>query len=60
MKITVNLAPLTNEQVKFLSQSGTFRDEQTWEGHCEPEDLREVIDCLKRARICDLLLHSAD
>jgi hypothetical protein len=60
MKVIVNIAPLSDEQVKFLSQSGMFRDDQTWESHCEPEDLREVIDCLNRAGICDLRLHSAD
>ena len=44
MKITVNLADLTSEQVKFLSQLGMFRDEQTWEAcdHRKEKDQREA------------------
>ncbi len=60
MKITVNIAPLTNEQLKFLSQLGTLCDDETWESHCEPEDLPQAIGSLKRAAICDLLLDLAD
>ena len=60
MRININLAPLTNEQLKFLSQLGMFCDDQTWESHCEPEDLRETLDLLKRSGICDLHLHLAD
>ena len=40
MKITVNLNVLTQEQVKFLSQLGEFRDDGTWEGECAADDLR--------------------
>ena len=60
MRITINLASLTNEQVKFLSQLGMFCDDLTWESEFEPEDLQEVIDLLKNAGVCDLWLHSAD
>src|SRR5579884_342508 len=49
MKITVNLADLTSEQVKCLSQLGAFRDEQTWEAGCDPEEFREAVGLLKGA-----------
>ena len=44
MKITMNLAALTGEQVKFLWQLGMFRDEQTWEAcdHRKEKDQREA------------------
>ena len=60
MRIKINLAPLSNEQVKFLSQLGMLCDDHTWESHCEPEDLQEIIDLLGRAGICDLHLRLAD
>jgi len=60
MRITVNLAPLNNEQVKFLTPLGMFCDDDTWETDFEAEDLQEVIDLLKNAGICDLFLHLAD
>jgi hypothetical protein len=54
MKITVNLAVLTNEQVKCLSQLGQFRDDQTWEAACDPDEFEEATDLLKRAGIEDV------
>ena len=60
MRITINLAALTNEQVKFLSQLGMFCDDLTWESQFEQEHLQEVIDLLKNAGISELFLHSAD
>jgi len=56
MKITVNIADLTNEQVKLLSQMGEFRDDQTWQAACEPEEFREAVDWLKRAGIDDVFV----
>ena len=60
MRITINLATLSNEQVKFLSQLGMFCDDDLWESQFEPEDLQDVIDLMKQAGICDLLLHLVD
>lgn len=51
MKITVNLAALNNEQIKFLSQLGEFQDDQTWESHCDPDESQEAADLLKNAGI---------
>jgi hypothetical protein len=56
MKITVNLADLTSEQVKFLSQLGEFRGERTWEAVCDPDDFEEAVDLLKRAGIEDVFV----
>jgi hypothetical protein len=56
MKITVNLADLTSEQVKCLSQLGEFRGEGTWETGCDPDDFEEAVDLLKRARIEDVFV----
>jgi hypothetical protein len=56
MKITVNLADLTGEQVKFLSQLGMFREGQTWEAHCGPGEFQEALDLLKRAGVEDLFV----
>ena len=56
MKITVNPADLTNEQVKCLSQLGEFRDDQTWEAACGPEEFHEAVDLLKRAGIEDVFV----
>jgi hypothetical protein len=56
MKITVNLADLTSEQVKFLSQLGQFRSERTWEAACDPDDFEEAVDLLKRAGIEDVFV----
>jgi len=55
MKISVNLATLTNEQMKFFSQLGMFRDER-WEGGCDPGEFQEAIDLLKGAGINDLFV----
>jgi hypothetical protein len=60
MKITVNTTALNNEQVKFLSQLGEFRDDQTWEAGCAPEEFLEAIDLLKRAGIEDVFMHFGD
>jgi hypothetical protein len=56
MKITVNLADLSREQVKCLSQLGMFRDEHTWEAVCEPQEFEEAVDLLKRAGIEDVFV----
>jgi hypothetical protein len=56
MKITVNTADLTSEQVKCLSQLGEFRDDQTWEAACEPEEFLEAVDLLKRTGIEDVFV----
>src|SRR5262249_4462749 len=56
MKITVNLADLTSEQVKFLSQLGEFRGERAWEAHCDPDEFHEAADLLKRAGIEDVFV----
>jgi hypothetical protein len=56
MKITMNLASLTSEQVKFLLQLGQFRGERTWEAHCDPDDFEEAADLLKRAGIEDVFV----
>ena len=48
MKITVNLADLTSEQVKCLSQLGEFRGERTWKACCDPDEFEEAVDLLKR------------
>jgi hypothetical protein len=55
MKITVNTASLNNEQMKFLSQLGEFRDEK-WVGGCDPDEFDEAMDWLKRAGIDDVLV----
>ena len=56
MKIAVNLADLTSEQVKFLSQLGEFNGERTWEACCDPDEFEEAVDLLKRAGIEDLFV----
>ena len=53
----MNLADLTSEQVKCLSQLGEFRDDQTWEAVCEPQEFEEAVDLLKRAGIEDVFMH---
>ena len=60
MKITVNVAALSGEQVKCLSQLGEFRDDQTWEAACEPEEFLEAVDLLKRAGVDDLFVRFGD
>ncbi len=60
MRITINLSTLTNEQVTFLSQLGEFRDYPIWESGFEPEDFQEVMELLKNAGICEVILHLAD
>jgi hypothetical protein len=55
MKIIVTLTALSNEQVKFLSQLGQFRDDQAWEAHCDPEEFTDAVDLLKRAGVDDML-----
>jgi hypothetical protein len=60
MKINVNLADLTSEQVKCLSQLGQFRDDQTREAHCDPEEFQEAVDLLKRAGIEDVFVRFGD
>ena len=56
MRITVNTTYLTSEPVKFLSQLGQFRDDQTWEAACGPEEFHEAMDLLKRAGIEDVFV----
>ena len=56
MKITVNLADLTSEQVKCLSQLGEFRGERTWEAGCDPDDFEGAVDLLKRTGIEDVFV----
>jgi hypothetical protein len=56
MKITVNLADLSREQVKFLSQLGEFRGEGTWEAGFDPDEFEEAVDLLKRAGIEDVFV----
>lgn len=51
MKIRVNLATLSNEQVKFLTGLGMFLDDETWEGGCDPDEFEEAIEWLRRAGI---------
>ena len=55
MKITVKMDTLTNEQMKFLSQLGEFRDE-TWQGGCDADEFDEAMDWLKRAGIDDVFV----
>lgn len=56
MKITVCLAALTSEQVKFLSQLGEFRGERTWEAACEPSEFQEAVELLRKAGVNDLFI----
>jgi hypothetical protein len=56
MKIRVNTANLTSEQMKFLSQVGEFRNDQTWEASCDPDEFQEAVDSLKRAGIDDVFV----
>jgi hypothetical protein len=51
MRITVNTADLTGEQMKFLSQLGEFRGDQTWEAACDPEEFQKAMELLRRAGI---------
>jgi hypothetical protein len=60
MKITVNLADLTNEQVKCLSQLGEFRGERTWEAACDPDEFQEALGLLRRAGIEDVFVQFGD
>jgi len=55
MKITVNTNSLNNEQMKFLSQLGEFRDE-SWVGCCDPDEFDEAMEWLKRAGIDDVFV----
>ena len=52
----MNLADLTSEQVKCLSQLGEFRGERTWEAACDPDDFEEAVDLLKQTGIEDVLV----
>jgi hypothetical protein len=56
MKIIVDLAELTCDQVKLLSQMGEFRDDQTWEAACDPSEFQEAVNLLKRAGIEDVFV----
>jgi hypothetical protein len=56
MKITVNLADMTSEQVKYLSQLGQFRGERAWEAHCDQGGFHETVDLLKRIGIDDVFV----
>jgi hypothetical protein len=56
MKITVKTDALNNEQVKFMSQLGEFRDDQTWQGGCDPDEFDEAMDWLTWAGITDLFV----
>ena len=56
MRITVNTTYLASEQVKCLSQLGEFRGERTWEAVCDPDELHEAVDLLKRAGIEDVFV----
>jgi hypothetical protein len=60
MKIAVNLADLTSEQVKCLSQLGEFRSERTWEAVCDPDHFEGVADLLKGAGIEDMFVQFGD
>jgi len=60
MKITVNTANLNNEQMKFLSQLGEFRDDETWVAGCDPDEFQEALDLLKRAGIEDVFVQFGD
>ena len=53
MKIAVNLADQTSEQLKYLSQLGEFRGGRTWEAACDPDEFAVAVDLLKRAGIED-------
>jgi hypothetical protein len=57
---TVNLAALTSEQTKFLSQLGEFRDDQTWGAGCDPEEFQEAVALLKQAGVEDLFVQFGD
>jgi hypothetical protein len=56
MKITVNTTTLNNEQMKFLSQLGEFRDGETWHSGCDPEEFDEAMELLKWAGIDDVFV----
>jgi hypothetical protein len=60
MKIIVNVTDLTCEQVKFLSQLGAFRDDQTWEASCDPEEFHEAVELLRKAGVDDLFVQFGD
>lgn len=60
MKITVNLAVLTSEQAKCLSQLGEFRDERAWEAHCDPEEFHEAVELLRNAGVDNLFVQFGD
>jgi len=54
MKITINTTTLSREQMKFLSQLGEFRDDQTWEAECEPQEFLEAVELLRNAGVNNL------
>ncbi len=56
MKITVNIAALTNEQVKFLSQLGAFDGDDLWVAGCDPNEFEEAMELLKGAGIDDVFV----
>jgi len=56
MKITVNTADLTSEQVKCISQLGEFRGDHTWEAGCDPDEFQEALDLVKRVGIEDVFV----
>jgi hypothetical protein len=56
MKITVDNADLTCDQVKLLSQMGEFRDERTWEAACDPDEFQEAVEFLRKAGVDDLFV----
>ena len=55
MKITLNTTTLNNEQMKFLSQLGEFRDD-LWVGGCDAEEFDEAMNWLRWARIEDVFV----
>jgi hypothetical protein len=54
MKITVDIAALTSEQVKFLSELGMFPDDDQWESGWDPDEFQEAMEWLKWAGIEDV------
>jgi hypothetical protein len=56
MRFRVNTTALTNEQMKFLAQPGEFRNDQTWQASCDPDEFQEAMELLKRVGIADVLV----
>jgi hypothetical protein len=58
MKLTVNTATLSNEQMKFLSQLGEFRGDKNerWVAGCSSEELAEAMGWLNWAGIHDVFV----